>query len=228
MDENLYLFLFSLSILFAAVIGLIRYRKVNASYRPFLWYLFFSLFNELLVGFYLAKYTPKAMQIADWNLFNLFECLAFLVQFYYWQVFTRLKEGFFVLTGLMVMLWIAENLLWSTVYSFNYVFLIAYSFMLALLSIYTINSIVVKLNRSLFKNAMFIICVGMVIYFVYTIIVFTFLLIGTDKGLLREVFDIKVFVNAFVNLVYAAAVIFIPRKTNVTDYFNKVIKNDQP
>jgi len=222
MDENLYLFLFSLSISFAAIAGLIRYKNVNASYRPFLWYIFISLLNELLVGFYLAKYTVKPIQIADWNFFNLFECLIFLTQFYYWQVFSKLKESFFVLTILLVAIWIGENFFRSTIYSFNYIFLISYSFVLALLSIYTINTIVVKLNRSLFKNAMFIICVGLVIYFIYTIIVFTFLLIGTDKVILLEVFTIKVFVNAFVNLVYAVAVFFIPRKMKRMDFFDGI------
>lgn len=221
MDENLYLFLFSLSILFAAVLGLIRYKVVAKSYRPFLWYIFISLFNELLVGFYLAKYTVKPIQVADWNLFNLFECLIFLAQFYYWQLFLKLKESFIVLTVLLIVIWVGENFFRSTIYSFNYAFLISYAFILALISIYTINTIVVKLNKSLFKNSMFIICVGLVIYFVYTIIVFTFLLVGTDKGLLREIFNIKVFVNAFVNLLYAVAVCFIPRKTKRMDFFDE-------
>jgi hypothetical protein len=220
MNENLYLFLFSLSILFAAIIGLIRYKNANTSYRPFLWYIFLSLFNELLVGFYLVN-TPKTSQVADWNLFNLFECLIFLTQFYYWQLYTKHKNTFFVVAATLIIMWLAENFIYSTLYSFNYVFLISYSFVLALVSIYTINTIVVKLNRSLFKNSMFIICVGMVIYFIYTIIVFTFLLIGKDKEILREVFEIKVFVNAFVNLMYAAAVYFIPRKTQTMNFFDE-------
>jgi len=226
MDENLYLFLFSLSILFAAIIGLIRYKTINTSYQPFLWYIFISLLNELLVGLYLAKYTPKPIQIADWNVFNLFECLIFLTQFYCWQLFSKLKESFFVLTVLLIIIWLGENFFGSTIYSFNYVFLISYSFVLALLSIYTINTIVIKLNSSLFKNSMFIICVGLVIYFVYTIIVFTFLLIGTDKVILREVFGIKVFVNAFVNLLYAIAVCFIPRKTKIINFFDGVTRRN--
>ncbi len=119
MDENLYLFLFSLSILFAAVIGLKRYKAITAIYQPFLWYIFISLFNELLVGLYLAKYTPKPIQVADWNLFNLFECLIFLIQFYCWQLFSKLKESFFVLTALLVAIWLGENFFRSTIYSFN-------------------------------------------------------------------------------------------------------------
>ncbi len=74
---------------------------------------------------------------------------------------------------------------------------------------------------------MFIICVGLVIYFVYTIIVFTFLL-GSDKNVLHKVFDIKVFVNAFVNLLYAVAVCFIPRKTKKMDFFNGVNMQNNP
>jgi len=220
MSENLYLFLFSLSILFAAVLGLIRYTNSNKSYLPFLWYIFSSLLNELLVGLYLV-YTSKPTQIADLNLFNLLECVLFLAQFYYWQLFIKHQKTFYIIAGGLVAMWIVENFIYSTIKSFNYVFLISYSFVLALFSIYTINTIVVKLNRSLFKNSMFIICVGMVIYFIYTIIVFTFLLIGKDKHILREIFGIKVFVNAFVNLLYAVAVYFIPRKTQQLNFFDE-------
>ena len=220
MDEKLYLFLFSLSILFAAVIGLIRYRFINRSYQPFLWYIFLSLFNELLVGLFLSPERLKMVQVADWNIFNLFECLIFLLQFYCCQLFSRLKEMFFVLMSILVVIWIGENFFVSTINSFNYVFLISYSFVFALLSIYTINSIVVKHNRSLFRNPMFIICVGLVIYYIYTIIVFTLLLVGTEKTVLREVFNIKVFVNAFVNLLFAVAVCFIPRRSKRMDFFD--------
>jgi hypothetical protein len=177
--------------------------------------------NELLVGLYLNE-KEKPYQIADWNLFNLFECLILLLQFYNWQLFPRLRKRFTGLTLLLITIWLADNFLQSTIYSFNYVFLIAYSFVLSLLSIYTINTIVVKLNRVLFNNAMFIICVGLIIYFVYTIIVFTFLLVGTDKDLNRGVFSIKVYVNAFVNLLYAVAVYFIPGKTKKMDFFERV------
>jgi hypothetical protein len=55
MDQSLKSFLISLSILSAAIIGIIRYKVVDAGYRLFLWYIFFSLFNELLVGIFLSK-----------------------------------------------------------------------------------------------------------------------------------------------------------------------------
>ena len=220
MNEKLYLFVFSLSILFAAIIGLVRYKNANASYQPFLWYIFISLANELLVGLLLVN-TSKTVQVADWNLFNLFECLVFLAQFYCWQLFVKAKKTFSAMVFVLVLTWVIETVILSTLHSFNYVFLVSYSFVLSLLSIYTINTVVIKLNRSLFKNSMFIICVALVIYFVYTIIVFSFLLIGSDQEIRRDVFEIKVYVNAFVNLLYAVAVYFIPRKTQQTFFFDE-------
>jgi hypothetical protein len=148
------------------------------------------------------------------------------VQFHHWKVFTRHNKLILIIALILGVVWIAENLFYSTISSFNYVFLIAYSFVLALLSIYTINTIVVALNRPLFKNSMFIICVGLVIYFIYTIIVFTLLLVGGNKQVLREVFEIKVDINALVNLIYAVAVYFIPVKTKRFNFFDEITMKD--
>ncbi len=221
MSETSYLFLFSLTIVFAAVIGAFRYRNMDPAYKPFVWYIFISLANELLVGFFLVR-APQHYQVADWNLFNLFECVVFLIQFLLWHRFVRFSRYFYSILGALVTIWIAENFVFSNLFAFNYKFVIAYSFVLALFSIYTLNNIVIILNSPLFKNPLFIICVSMLIYFVYTIIVFTFLLISKDKALLREVFAIKVYVNALVNLLYAVAAFYLPGIIRRKDYFDQL------
>ncbi len=219
MNESIYLFLFSLTIVFAAALGVFRYRNMDQTYTPFIWYIFISLFNELLVGIYLV-HLPRTYQVEDWNLFNIFECMIFLVQFYWWHRFAKFRVIFFGVAGALALMWLAENFIFSNLHAFNYIFVISYSFVLALFSIYTLNNIVIILNRSLYKNSMFIICVGMLIYFVYTIIVFTFLLIAKDKRLLREVFAIKVYINALVNILYAVAVYYLPKKVRKMDFFD--------
>ncbi len=214
MSEPLRKFLFSLTIVFPAIMGLVRYRNADNRYRPFFYYIFYSLFNELFVFFYIDPHATKQASIINWEIFNLVECLVLLVQFYYWQRFKNNKLLFLGLLGVALAGWLSENFVFSTIYAFNPVFLIAYSFMLVLLSINTINHQVVNYNRSISKNALFIICVGMVIFFIYTIVIFTILATNSEHtSAFSSVFEIRVYVNALTNILYAIGIYHIPGKT---------------
>ena len=214
MSEPLGKFLFSLTIVFPAIIGLVRYRNADSRYRPFFIYIFYSLFNELFVYFYIQPYTSKNAASLNWEIFNLMECLMLLVQFYYWQRFKNYKAVFMVLLGAAIAGWLSENFIFSNIYAFNPVFLIAYSFVIVLLSINTINHEVVNYSRSISKSSLFIICVGFVVFFIYEIIVFTILATNNKHNkAFSSVFEITIYINALTNILYAIGIYFIPGKT---------------
>lgn len=214
MSEPLRKFLFSLTIVFPAITGLVRYRNADSRYRPFFIYIFYSLFNELFVYFYIIPYAGNQASIINWEIFNLMECLMLLVQFYYWQRFKNYKSLFMVLLGVAIAGWLSENFIFSNIYAFNPVFLIAYSFVIVLLSINTINHEVVNYSRSISKSPLFIICVGFVIFFIYTIIVFTILATSKNHNKINQsIFEIRVYINAFTNILYAIGIYHIPGKT---------------
>ena len=220
------LFLFSLTVAFPAIVGIIRYQKIERSYFPFLIYIIISLLNEFLVKFALISFNARNL---DWQLFNLFEAVILVTQFYYWKVFSRFKRGFILVLIFLIGLWFIENLVISSIYKFNPVFLIAKPFILVLLSVQTINHIIVNQNRSpLNRNAMFIICVALVIYFIYNIFVYTLQAKGisrTDKNLMTKVFEIMVYVNAFTNLLFGLAMCFIPEKISTKNLFPDSVQN---
>jgi len=214
MSEQLKNFLFSLTIVFPAIIGLVRYRNADTSYRPFFYYIFYSLFNELFVGLYLSRYAGKNAATINWEIFNLMECLLLLTQFYYWRRFRSFKMLLPVLLAAALAGWATENFIVSDITAFNPVFLISYSFLVVLLSINTINHQVVNYNRTIARNPLFIICVGFVIFFIYTIVVFTILATNNSHNkAFSSVFEIRVYVNALANILYAIGIYFIPRKT---------------
>jgi len=221
------LFLFSLTVAFPAIVGIIRYRKMERSYFPFLIYIIISLLNELLVKFALKSFNARNL---DWQLFNLFEAVILVTQFYYWRVFSRFKQGFIIVLTILIGVWFIENLVISSIYEFNPVFLIGKPFILVLLSVQTINHIIVNQNRSpLSRNAMFIICVALVIYFIYNIFVYTLQAKGiskTDKNLMTKVFEIMVYVNAFTNLLYGLAMCFIPERISRKNLFSDTVQNN--
>ena len=221
-EEKLLKFILSLSVAIPAVVGLLRIRQIHPAYYPFLVYLMVSLLNELLVGLVLINFS-KESRIINWSLFNLFEGLILLVQFYGWKLFEHNKSIFVSLLILFAGIWLLENFVWSDIYSFNALFIIGCSFVLVLLSIQTINHIIVHQSRSpLSRNAIFIICVTLIIYFVYNIFVYTLQAKGigrTDKLLMNKVFSIKVYVNTVTNLLFGIAVFLIPFKNKSLHFF---------
>ena len=91
MTGETFRFILSMSVAFPAIAGVIRFRQIEPSYRPFLVYVFVSLLNELIVGFVILNISKEA-NIMNLNLFNLFEAIILLVQFYYWERFGKVKK----------------------------------------------------------------------------------------------------------------------------------------
>lgn len=77
-----------------------------------------------------------------------------------------------------------------------------------------INSILVSGIRKMMKYALFLICLAFTIYFTYKIIVEAFWLYGLESSTSFQllVWNITVFVNLIANLMYALAIVWIPKK----------------
>jgi hypothetical protein len=97
-------------------------------------------------------------------------------------------------------------------------FRIVSSFILIFLSIGQLNKLIVTAKKNLFYNAIFLICCGLIIYFSYkaTIEVFFFIRLEASNQFYINIFAILVFVNLFVNLIFAWAVLWIPKKQKST------------
>ena len=225
MDASL-TFIFSLSILFPAVAGVMRYRNADPACRPFLYLIFISLFNELLVGLWLNNLSKEVLTL-NWQVFNLIEWILLLVQFHFWGRLKKYKYLYVTILIVSLAAWVFENFIYSKIYAFNPVFLISYSFVIVLLSINTINSTVAQQNQSLAKNGLFIICVGLVIFFIYTIVIFLFLALNVkyETVLMQKIFNIRVYVNALTNLIYAVGIYFIPVRGVHDAFFRKQQRN---
>ncbi|HKH62583.1 MAG TPA: hypothetical protein VKA49_17190 [Flavitalea sp.] len=219
-------FIFSLSILFPVVAGVMRYKNADTSFRPFLYLIFISLFNELLVGLCLADLS-REIQTLNWKIFNLIQWVLLLLQFHYWGRLKKYKYLFTIILVVSLAGFVFEDFIHSSIYAFNPVFLISYSFVIVILSINTINSTVAEQNQSLNKNGLFFICIGLVIFFIYTIIVFLFLAldIKTETLLMRKIFNIHVYVNTITNLIYAVGIYYIPVSGVHDAFFRKQQKN---
>ena len=223
-EVEIWRFLLSLSVAFPAMVGALRFKKIDAIYNPLLFYIFLSLVNELLMGFLIVPQSKtKTLILINNNLFYLFEAIIFLVQFKYWGRFQVYSKLFPEMLIALVFGWTFENLIVYKISHFHVYFLIAYSFFLVLLAVQTINHIIVNDSRlSLLKNPKFIICVAIIIFFIYTIFVYTLMAKGLDnenKKLVAKVFGIQVYINAIANILYGIALLFVQKKVSGRDLF---------
>ena len=216
MTKDFY-FLFSLSIAIAAIIGLVRFNKIETAYRPFVVYVFISLANEI-ISYFLPE-QPKKYMLIDLNLFTLVEYCMLLLQFYYWKIFQQIQWVLYSLLAGFMLLWILENFFLSQITVYNFALILTHSFVMVLLSINVINRLAVHESGPLYRNAKFIICIGLIIFFIYNIIVNTLFLNAESKPLALKIFNIRVYVNTLTNVLFAFGVYFIPEKLNRRNWF---------
>jgi hypothetical protein len=203
------------SIVIASVIGLIRFNKILPAYRPFIIILCLGLINHTLSVIFNETIKNNAVNS---NAYVLLESLLYLLLFKNWGAFNKKNVLFYSLFIFLLGLWIYDNLIWHSLAITNSLFRIVSSFILIFLSIGQLNKLIVTAKKNLFYNAIFLICCGLIIYFSYkaTIEVFFFIRLEASNQFYINIFAILVFVNLFVNLIFAWAVLWIPKKQKST------------
>jgi len=203
------------SIAIAAAIGLICFKKIRPAYQPFIFLICLSLFNHTL-SFFMVEYVGS--NTINANIYVLFDSLLYLWLFKNWGVFRRrvyLFNGFMIF---LVAVWVIDNLFWHTLSITNSFFRIIYSFILIFLSIEQLNILISSAKKNLLINTCFLVCCGIIIYYPYkaTIEVFFLIRLKASSHFYASIFSILVYVNLFVNLIFAWATLWIPKKLKFT------------
>lgn len=203
--------LFGYSVAIAAVIGLVRFRKIIPAYQPFFIIMWLGLLNHSASIIFNETTGTNAVNS---NIYVLLESLLYLQLFKNWGAFKK-KNTWFVALGIsLIALWITDNLIWHSITTTNSLFRIICSFLLIFLSISQFNELITAAKKNLLLNARFLICTGIIIYFSYkaTIEVFFFIQLKASTHFYINIFFILIFVNLFVNLIFAWASLCVPKK----------------
>jgi hypothetical protein len=210
MNINLIL-AFSLSVIIPGVIAAIRLRKIDAAYYPFLCILMFGVINELIT-FYLVKH-GKSNAVNN-NCYYLIEGLLIVYQFKRWELEPRIKYLYPLLFTSFSAFWLAEAFVFSHIGRFASYYIIFYSYVVVLLSITMTNKLLLTQRRTLLKNSVFLICIGFIVYFTNAILVEAFYLYGISASptFQTAVVGIMAFINLLTNLLFALAVLWMPKK----------------
>lgn len=201
----------SYSIAIAAIIGLIRLRKIIRPYRPFVFILFLSLISEI-VHTILSRYLNTNSISA--NIYVLLECFLWLWQFSCWGAFSKNRAGLWVLACSLAAVWVAEHIWMEKIFTFSSMFRISYSFVLVFLAIDQLNLMIVNEKKNLLRTSRFLICFGITFFYSFKIIVESFYLfeLALSKTFYTYLYLILIFMNVFVNLIFALAALWVPTR----------------
>jgi hypothetical protein len=215
--SDAFFYLLSLSIIFAAILGVIRFRGMDPAYHPFVYYACTAVLVETIV-FVLLSNGKKNIVPTVYNLNTLAEFYLLTLMFHKWGLFKRKRQAFIAIIALSFLLF------FSTLYvrgywKLNYIAKIFNAFTLIFFSISSFNTMILNERNNIFKNAKFWICIGMVISYTYFLLVSTeqlsFLNLRRTDDFEKKIWLIQAYANLFVNLMYAVAVVWIPRKKTI-------------
>jgi len=210
-----FLFLLSQSVLLPIIAGLVRWRRMDKSYRPFFWLLVIGFLVEIIsfISIRLAKDNTVIV-----NIYGLLEWTFLAWQFHAWGFLRQRKSLFYALLGLAALVWFIVNIVFGHIHEFSPYFVFFYSFLIVLLGVNEINFMITHYSRNLFRNPRFVICVGLIIYFVYMIVYYWALEIskfGRSEISISIAFLVA-YVNILANIFYAIAFLLIPKPQRFT------------
>lgn len=197
------------SILIAAVIAAIRFKTINKDFRLFIWLIWFGLFNETLS---LVLIYANGYNTINSNIYVLFESSIIFYQFYAWQTIS-LRTGY-SLFFLALVIWVSDNLIWHSLAGNNSLFRIMYSFVIVVCSIRELYLQVTGERFGLLKNPVFLICTAFLLYYSCKtfVEVFNAFHLGFSQTFNRQLFTILYVADCISNILYAIALLCIPRK----------------
>jgi len=208
-------FISGYSMVIAGIIGLIRFKSVPVAYQPFVYFTWLAFTNDVLSSILIPIWHTNAV---NGNIYVLLEAFLFLWLFYNWGTLKEKSWHLPVLGSSLLLIWILDNFVLHKITLINSLFRICYSFVLVFLGINQLNAMIVGERGNMLRNAKFLICTGICIFYSYKAFLEVFYLFQSDKNipLLNNVFLILAFVNLFVTFIYALAALWIPTKQKFT------------
>ena len=213
-------FLLSLSVLFPFLSGLLRWRVISQRYYPLFILFGLALFVELITRYAITLTNSGWIPVN--NLYVLVESILIPLQFVVWGYMHKKLNAFYMITGILVLGWVTEHLLLGDITRLHPYFRMFYSLLIVLLSINTINYLVIQEERNLVMHPVFIICTGFIIFFTYQLVyegIYNIVsdLKSIDTSKLNTAFSI---INAVCNILYGIAFLLVPVR-NIIDWLGE-------
>ena len=198
-------------IMIPAVVGWIRFPQINPVFYPFLISIWLNALN-VIFGSIIVQF--GYYNIFHYNIWFLIDAFLLLWLFKKWNLFES-KKVYYSLWVLLSVCWLAESIFLSKLTrDYNSYFRIFYSFLIVLLSISTINSLLMRERKPLIRNPIFIICCTFALYNTITVVAEAFFASHLQLGdSFRINMDFMILYAGFLfNTIYAIAILWMPKK----------------
>lgn len=203
--------LYCFSIAIAAIIAIIRYKRIYPGFRPFLFICWVALATETVCYFvvYQGNYT-----YIPYSIYTIIESLLIIWLFRNLGLFSRRPYWFILLISFCLFVWLIEIIIYKGMNRNMTWFRLVYSLIVVLLSILLLSKELSVQRTFLLKSPVFLICTGFLLYYAFTVIAGVFELYGYGGSVAfrRQVQLILIYTNLFVNLIYAVAVSCMPHR----------------
>lgn len=208
MSSKTLLFLLSLSILLPTVASIVRYKKLPHTYHPLVYMLVLGLLTELII-FFLFSQSSSALPT---NIYYLVEALLLLWQFRYWNNVIKKNGTMFLFMIAFSIVWILDYIILGELLSYRLWFQLLSSLTLILMAVNQMNYLIENDHRTLTKNPVFLICVGIILFFSYKIMAEVFFHYAPEMTIKRNIFVIEAYLNVLYNILLFIAVLCITPK----------------
>jgi hypothetical protein len=193
------------------LIGLFRWKQMDKKFHPFVMLIWVGCLNEVISTIVVAQ---GHTNIINNNIYFLLEAF-FLLWFF--EKNGLFKDQRMLLAGIAtayLTLFLFESLTLKKFTMQNNYFLVLYAFVTVLMSISTINYLLVNTKSNLLTNGVFLICIAFIVFFTQTVLVHSFWIYGltNSRNFLATIYLIMFYVNLFANLTFAVGLLWIPKK----------------
>jgi hypothetical protein len=204
-----YISTYSLAIPF--IISIIRYKKLDERFNPFIWVIWLGMATEAINTLLL---TCGQTNVWVTNIYVLIEALLLCELFRRWQLFSHHQWFYSLLMGFIIAGWLLELLVRGSLYPTFSIFIICSSFFLVFTSIQGVNTVLFKEPTHILKNPIFVLSIGFILFFTMAILLEMFWFYGLTKSRFFRirVYQIFMYVNLITNFIYAYALLWIPLK----------------
>ncbi len=208
--------LFSFSIIIAALIGGVRFTKIDPAFYPFVFLTWLASLNEIL-SFVFGKYGITTN--LNNNIYVLLEAWLLVWQAKRWNVFGKAVILYRALLAVITVVWLYQ-VFSAGINVMLYGYRIFYAVLMLFIFIGYNNKLLFEYFRPVIRSSAFLISTGLMFFFTFKILVELYWWLGVNNSdrFLFGVYNVIVFINLFVNILYTIAMLWIPTKPKYTTF----------
>jgi len=210
-------FALAMSCTIPALIGLIRYAKIDSAFHPFIWVVVYDFITELIAGLPIILKQDENSMYAVYTFYPFISSFLYLLFFYRIHLIrSKLFVWAFPLSAFLVYAVVSIVVFHKFIgSSFIIWFDAGFGMFNIIMAILLLGSQVIYTKTPALKNPKTLIAVGYILmnsFFVFTKLLITMnLLKGSDIN--YSIYSIFKVLNSSSYLIYAWAILWIPRKT---------------